>query len=87
MNQERISKNKGPRREFLEYIEKDDISIETAMNKIFEKIDALKEKDLIGWMREELAKGNFSEKTMNKIKKYLEERNLSNSRKNDDDAR
>ena len=84
---EESKKNVGPRGKFLEAIEQEDVTIEQAMEDTIEQMKVLLERDLINWMREELVKGRLSDKTMEKIKNYLEGLGQNSPRKSDDDAR
>ena len=79
--------NKGPRGMFLEAIEKEDVTVEQAIENTLEQMNGLIEKYLINWMREELVKGNLSEKTMKKIKEYLDSLEEEKTRKSEEDAR
>ena len=79
--------NKGPRVMFLEAIEKEDVTVEQAIENTLEQMNGLIEKYLINWMREELVKGNLSEKTMKKIKEYLDSLEEEKTRKSEEDAR
>ena len=79
--------SKGPRGMFLEALEQEGVTVEQAMENTLEQMKGLLEKYLINWMREELVKGNLSEQTMKKVKKYLDSLEQDKIRKNENDAR
>ena len=61
----------GFRKEFLNYVENTNMSIEQSMEQFLAKHEAFKKDDLITWLREEMKNKKISAQVLVKVKTYL----------------